>query len=694
MNHVFFWVALLFFGFSLQAQDAIRLNLVTRGLSIPVYLTHAGDDRLFILEKQGRIRIIRNGTLSPVPFLNIVSKVNSRGNEQGLLGLAFHPDYGKNGLFYINYSAPGTGNTIVAEYRVRSDDPQRADSLSERVLMNIPQPFTNHNGGCMHFGKDGYLYIGMGDGGSGGDPQNLSQNPKSLLGKMLRIDVDTSSSYRIPVSNPYRSSTTFLPEIWASGLRNPWRFSFDRLTGDMWIGDVGQGEWEEVNFQNADSKGGENYGWRCYEGKADYNTSGCAPRSNYDFPVYDYRSDDSQLGCSVTGGYVYRENPGSYLYGTYIYGDYCSGFIWGMTRDSLGRVTNRNLMRTGRNQVASFGEDLSGALYLIAIAEGAVYRISDTCQLRVQQAVWDPSCSGKDDGVIELISNTPGSSFSWSTGDTTSRIEGLRAGSYTVTVTSGTCRVVQSINLISPPVKTACIVPILRSEICESDSLLLEACPDSSAVKFHWYRDSTLISGLSGNKVYVRIPGRYTLRFEDSLGCLSEGSSEIDLIVHANPGKPLIILSGDSLLAVPGYDLYRWYRDGQLIAEGKEPFYLLDKKGVYELVVADSKNCESPKSDPVLAIPSSAGWQTKNDQLKLFPNPGSGLYHLEGLEGLEPPFQLKVTSVTGHLMLLKNSSDIGVLRKLDLRSIPNGTYWLTLSTGRGELKPVKLIKEE
>ncbi len=692
MNRVFFWVTLLSLNLSLQAQEAIRLNLVTRGLSIPVYLTHAGDDRLFVIEKQGRIRIIRNGILSATPYLNIVSKVNSRGNEQGLLGLAFHPDYKKNGLFYVNYSAQGAGNTIVAEYKVRPNDSERADSLSERILLNIPQPFTNHNGGCMHFGMDGYLYIGMGDGGSGGDPQNLSQNPRSLLGKMLRIDVDTSSSYRIPDSNPYKSSATYLPEIWASGLRNPWRFSFDRLTGDMWIGDVGQGEWEEIDFQSGDSKGGENYGWRCYEGNAAYNTAGCSPRNTYDFPIYDYRSDDAQLGCSVTGGYVYREKPESYLYGTYIYGDYCSGYIWGMTRDSSGMVTNRTLIRTGRNQVSSFGEDFSGALYVVAIAEGAVYRISDTCQLRVQQAVWNPSCSSKEDGVIELISNATESSYSWSTGDTSSRLEGLGAGAYTVTVTSGSCRVVQNFNLVNPPVKTACIVPVLRSEICESDSLLLQACPDSAASLYFWYRDSILISGITESKIYLREPGRYSLRFEDSLGCLSESSAEVDLIVNPIPDKPSIIRSGDSLLTIAGFQLYRWYRDGQLVSEGPENFYLLDVKGSYELVVSDSNGCESLRSDPFLAVPSSTE-QTRKNQLEIYPNPGSGIFSIEGLDHMQPPFQLKLSTAAGELVLSKTIDDILALRRLDLGFLPRGTYLLTISVRQQEMNPVLLVKE-
>ncbi len=248
-------------------------EVIASGLQAPVFITHAGDNsgRLFVLEQPGRIRVIKQGMLLSTPYLDITSLV-LYGGERGLLGLAFHPNYKQNGTFYVNYTRQTDGATVIARYRVSATNPDLADSASATILMIIPQPYANHNGGCLQFGQDGYLYIGMGDGGSGGDPQNYAQNINSLLGKMLRIDVNNGNPYAIPPDNPYVNRDG-ADEIWALGLRNPWRFSFDRLTGDLYIADVGQNAWEEVNFQAANAQGGINYGWRCREGAHPYNSN-------------------------------------------------------------------------------------------------------------------------------------------------------------------------------------------------------------------------------------------------------------------------------------------------------------------------------------------------------------------------------------------------------------------------------------
>src|SRR5690349_11300457 len=241
------------------------------GLINPVSITHAGDNRLFITEQAGRIMIYDGTRLLPEPFLDIRNLVSS-GNERGLLSLAFHPRYAQNGFFYVNYTNV-SGNTVVARYSVSPADPNRANPSSAVLILGVNQPFANHNGGQMQFGPDGYLYIGLGDGGGGGDPGNRAQNLNDLLGKILRIDVDSGSPYAIPASNPFVGSTNVRGEIWSYGLRNPWRFSFDRETGDLWIADVGQGTWEEIDFQPATSIGGENYGWRRMEGSHCFNPS-------------------------------------------------------------------------------------------------------------------------------------------------------------------------------------------------------------------------------------------------------------------------------------------------------------------------------------------------------------------------------------------------------------------------------------
>ena len=334
-----------------------------------------GDqDRLFLLEQTGRIKILNLSDYSNGgTFLNISSQI-STGGERGLLGLAFHPDYASNGYFYVNYTNT-SGNTVISSFHV-TGDPDVADSGSEVILKTISQDFSNHNGGCVKFGPDGMLYVGMGDGGSGGDPNNRSQNGNSLLGKMLRLDVDNAPDY-IPADNPFVSDGSTLDEIWALGMRNPWKFSFDRQTGDLWIADVGQNAWEEIDFEPAASGGGYNYGWRCYEGNASYNTSGCGSASNYDFPIWAF--SHSGGACSVTGGFVYRGCEVPQYDGLYFYADYCADWIK-VFRESGGTAVDHDDLTTelgwsGSNgSIAAFGEDDLGELYALTLS-GTIYAL-------------------------------------------------------------------------------------------------------------------------------------------------------------------------------------------------------------------------------------------------------------------------------------------------------------------------------
>ncbi|MDX1939983.1 MAG: PQQ-dependent sugar dehydrogenase [Saprospiraceae bacterium] len=372
-------VVFLFAFQYIQSQPQLQLIEFANGLSQPVDIANAGDKRLFVVEKRGVIRIIdENGQVQSTPFLDIDSLVRSGESERGLLGLAFHPKYAENGYFYVNYTN-NSGHTQIVRFRVKQNNPNEADPNAKLSLLTINQPFSNHNGGDLAFGPDGYLYIGMGDGGSGGDPDNYAQTRSSLLGKMLRINVDKGNPYEVPADNPFVDVQGTRPEIWALGLRNPWRFSFDRVTGDLWIGDVGQGNWEEISIQPAESEGGENYGWRCYEGDANYNTNGCGPKNDYTFPVYDYVSDDANgSGCSITGGYVYRGNQFPGLQGLYIYTDYCSGRFWSLKSDGQGAWINSELLNTANNEFVTFGEDADGELYVAGISSGRIYQITDT----------------------------------------------------------------------------------------------------------------------------------------------------------------------------------------------------------------------------------------------------------------------------------------------------------------------------
>lgn len=359
----------------------IAVRQVISGLADPVFVTHAGDgsQRLFVVEKPGIIRILANGELLAQPLLDITDRVRSSGFEQGLLGLAFPPDFTDSGYFFVNYTGRD-GRTVVSRFQVGSD-PDRADAASEFTILEIPQPAANHNGGMLTFGPDGYLWIGTGDGGAANDRFGNGQNPDTLLGKMLRLDVssDPAQPYVVPADNPWITDAwngqDVRDEVWAVGLRNPWRYSFDRLTGDLWVADVGQNAYEEVNHVPAEQKGypngGLNFGWpimegtRCFPDAADCDTAGLV------IPVADYTH--AQGGCSVTGGYVYRGAQFPALDGVYFFGDYCSGFIWALHATEDGAWRRDRVLQSGLT-ISSFGEDEAGELYVTDL-DGGLYRL-------------------------------------------------------------------------------------------------------------------------------------------------------------------------------------------------------------------------------------------------------------------------------------------------------------------------------
>ena len=355
---------ILFSNFSFS--QSVILESFGPSFSSPVEIKNAGDERLFVVEKSGKIKILNpDGSVNSTPFLDIEDRVSTNANERGLLGLAFHPNYPENPFFFVNYTN-NSGDTTISKFSVSTDE--NIANESETVLLVINQPYGNHNGGCINFGPDGNLYIGMGDGGSGGDPQNYSQSTGSLLGKMLRINVN-SGAYSIPENNPYGD------EIWSVGLRNPWKFSFDSENGNLWIADVGQNEFEEINMVE-NNPANVNYGWRCYEGDEPYNMSGC-PDNGLTFPVATYSHYNSgDFKCSITGGYVYRGNQISGLNGIYFFADYCSGEI-GMlsTEDNSNWEMNLTFPNINGSWV-SFGEDISGELYIVSI-NGGIYKIID-----------------------------------------------------------------------------------------------------------------------------------------------------------------------------------------------------------------------------------------------------------------------------------------------------------------------------
>jgi glucose/arabinose dehydrogenase len=344
--------------------------------SRPVDFQHAGDgtDRIFIVEQRGEISVFQNDTEveDKTLFLNIESKVNDQGNEEGLLGLAFHPDYENNGFFFVNYTAASPRRTVISRFQVSATDPNRADESSELVILEFNQPYTNHNGGQLSFGPDGYLYIASGDGGSGGDPLNHGQRPETLLGAILRIDINKQEgggNYAIPVDNPFvNNEEGFKEEIYAYGLRNPWRFSFDPQTNTLWTGDVGQNRAEEIDIILK----GRNYGWRTMEGFSCFDpASGCI-QEGLEMPIWEYTHSNGDR--SITGGFVYRGTEISELQGLYVYGDFVSGRIWTLDFSDLDNPVNAELMRADFS-VSSFGTDQSNELYLCGF-DGKIYRFA------------------------------------------------------------------------------------------------------------------------------------------------------------------------------------------------------------------------------------------------------------------------------------------------------------------------------
>lgn len=419
-------------GLNAQTLTPVGVSLQSfyTGLAQPVGLYNCGDTRLFIVEQnESDIEIINTSGQYIGKFLDLTG-TTSTGGERGLLGLAFHPNYLENGYFYVNYTNTA-GNTVIARYQV-SANANVANAASGSIIMTINQPYSNHNGGHIAFGPDGYLYIGMGDGGSGGDPQNYAQNKLSRLGKMLRIDVDNGSPYSVPASNPFVGNSQYLPEIWSLGLRNPWKFSFDRQTGDMWIGDVGQDVQEEINMEPVGTTTGSNWGWRCYEGNAGYNTNGCQPQNTYNAPVITYNHSGSGF-CSITGGIVHRGTQHTALNGIYFHGDYCNTGLHAIRPNGSGGYTTTNMTSTSGG-VTAFGEDLNGELYVVR-HNGTILRINDSCPFY-------PTVVSSDDGVLTA---TTGTQYWWYRngeliiGANSVSYTPTQSGTYYVRVSNGTC---------------------------------------------------------------------------------------------------------------------------------------------------------------------------------------------------------------------------------------------------------------
>lgn len=672
----------LLFMLKAWAQPVIQTEVFANGFVQPVDIANAGDSRLFIVERRGIIHVVDSaGNTLPTPFLNIDPIVKSTGgSERGLLGLVFHPQFPDSNYFYVNY-INNSNNTNVSRFTV-SGNPDVADPNSEVILLTVTQPYSNHNGGDLSFGPDGYLYIGLGDGGNGGDPQNYAQNNLSLLGKMLRIDVDGDSLYAIPPDNPFVGDTTVLDEIWASGLRNPWRFSFDRLTNDIWIADVGQNAVEEIDFQPAASNGGEDYGWRCYEGNNTFNTANCAPAGSFVFPVHTYAHSNFN-GCSVTGGYVYRGNDYGPLQGYYIFGDYCSGRIWTLYPDTASGsgflLLDHGTLMPGFN-LSSFGENADGELFMSGLGNGTIYRIKEACNgLSVAGTETNETCPGDADGSIDVTATggTGSLSYNWSTGSTNEDLSGLASGTFTLTVTDSlNCSVSASFTISAPVIEAPVISSSVPGPYCEGDTVILSSGPAPAGYSYQWYRDSVLLSSDTLQMLAVSDSGAYYVGFTGE--CEVPLAAEIMINLLPLPA-PLITASGDTLSASEGA-AFQWYLNGNPLDSSNSATWVSQQSGVYTVEVTDSNGCAG-LSPEFLHVQTSLGNEIPGIRITLFPSPATSTLnisiHSDRIgEGSISWYDLSGRRLNGQSLHFNPGDRI---ISLDVAYLPAGIYFLQIT---------------
>jgi hypothetical protein len=620
------------------------------------------------------------------------------------LGLAFAPDYEESGYFYVNYTGTG-GATRISRFSVSAGDPNVADPASEQVLLTITQPFSNHNGGDIKFGPDGYLYIGMGDGGSGGDPDNYSQNRQSLLGKMLRIDVSGGGDYSVPADNPFVGNNDpnnlVLDEIWAIGVRNPWRFSFDRLTGDMWMGDVGQNVQEEVNFQPASSAGGENYGWRCYEGAQAYNTSGCLGASNYVFPIFTY-NHSTPNGCSITGGFVYRGVLNGELYGRYLVTDYCSGRIWSVFQEEPNFFTSLDHGQYNTFQYTTFGEDQYGELYL-GRQNGQILRvtINNSAPVAIASAEQTSVCGGQT--VTLNAQFHPSLTYQWVKdgvdipGATSASYEAGEAGVYQVRAINEDLlsSISNEINLIVAPAPPVLTASAEVSTICEDQAfgIALNGAPAGGTFSGTGVEGNTFNPFELGAGIFP-----VTYSYTSAEGCASEPVT-FNIEIRALPTAEILGVDETycvetDIVVVPelvpaGGEFYGTGVSGG----GFSPSSAGVGTATLNYTYADAFGCAVTVSLST-EVESCLGLNSIDDLSKplIYPNPAGNQVHIR-LSADETLNVFKLYSLSGALIFECKSECHHGLHSINLpEQIEAGTYLIEIETNANKYKQ-QLIKK-
>ena len=691
LKQIFTPLALCCLPLLVAAQPKLQFTDFATGFTRPVDIAHCGDSRLFIVEQDGVIKIVDSlGAVRPTPFLNINPRVYSTGNEQGLLGLAFHPNYAQNGYFFVYYTRESTvssedGDTRVSRFSVMPDNPNQADPNSELVLLEQDQPYTNHNGGCIKFGPDGYLYIGLGDGGSGGDPLGNGQKKNTFLAKMLRIDVNNSTvdtPYVVPPDNPFVNDAAYFPEIWSLGWRNPWRYSFDRLTGDLWVADVGQGDREEIDFEPAGTPG-RNYGWRCYEGTQPYNTSGCQPQSNYTGPIFDY--DNSSLGCSVTGGFVYRGSKYADLYGLYIYTDYCSGRFWAVRHNANETFTATLLGNYADYEYSSLGEDRDGELYVAMLASGKIQKIKEICSSFqvVPTSVNSPVCDGSLSGWVFLdkLGTTGNVTFNWSNERTEKDIVYLNPGTYSVTATNGNgCSRTLSFEIENASPAT----PILISGdlvLCGGDSIELSTSGLPEGYHYQWLKDDFQLEGDTVQALTVTEPGVYSVQYVTFSGaCNSLKATPVNVVADSTL-IPEISVEADSLYS--GADCThgcQWLLDGAPIDGATESSYVATESGTYTLEIMTENGCQRQTNSLDVVITGTT-LPTSVKAFSLSPNPTDRSVLLQMDLKKSEHVQVILQDKQMRQVYSQSLDNQRINLQIDLNHLPAGAYYLHVQVG-------------
>lgn len=681
---------------STTAQPKIKLENFASGFTRPVDVAHCGDSRLFVVEQTGYIWILDSlGNRLPEPFLDIDTRVRSTGNEQGLLGLAFPPDYAETGWFYVNYTRETDGDTRVSRFRRDSLNPDKADPDSELYILTQDQPFPNHNGGCIKFGPDGYLYIALGDGGSGNDPQNNGQKKTTFLGKILRIDVSNSSvdtPYVVPADNPFVGNSDYLPEIWSLGWRNPWRFSFDRLTGDMWIGDVGQGTYEEIDVEAAGA-GGLNYGWRCYEGLHPFNTNGCGPSANYVSPIFEYAHNNGN-GCSVTGGFIYRGSKYPDLYGNYLFADYCSGRWWRTRPNPDGTYTTSVLATLSTYEYSSMGEDKDGELYVTLLGSGKIQKITELCstfELTLDN-IFSPVCANSLSGFIFLKATGAADpvNYVWSNGISgpESSIIYLNPGVYSVAATDANGCVRRDTFLIEQKGPNAPLLAASDTVLCSGASIVLTASGLPVPNELNWFRNGQLFTTTDTDEnvvsLTVNTPGEYQAVLMDTT--CSALFSPVRVITEETAIEPSVTVSGDTLFAgAPGTpcDGCQWLLDNEPIPGATESFYVATQSGIYELEITSPNGCKYQSSGVEVTV-SVGDLPASVRHFSLSPNPASDEIMLKMELERTARFTISLSDAQQRQIFLQTHQNQRIALPIDLRALPAGTYFLKVQTDKGQ----------